>query len=212
MAIFLIRHGETLGNASRTVQLPDNPLSPRGLAQAERLAKRLEREGITAILASDYARAAQTAEQLARVTGVAVRHDPLLQERNFGDIRGTAYADLGFDMFEPDYAPPNGETWEVFHARVDRAWALVQTAAATTPGHLAVVTHGLVCRSLAARHLTLPDGAEVPERWENTAVTILDQPAAGADQSAATWRVRLLNCIAHLDDLAARPPAETGAA
>jgi broad specificity phosphatase PhoE len=75
-----------------------------------------------------------------------------------------------------------------------------------------VVTHGLVCRSLAARHLSLPDGAEVPERWENTAVTILDQPAAGADQSAATWRVRLLNCIAHLDDLAARPPAETGAA
>jgi hypothetical protein len=75
-----------------------------------------------------------------------------------------------------------------------------------------VVTHGLVCRSLAARHLTLPDGAEVPERWENTAVTILDQSAAGADRSAATWRVRLLNCIAHLDDLAARPPAETGAA
>jgi len=34
MAIFLIRHGETLGNASRTVQLPDNPLSPRGVAQA----------------------------------------------------------------------------------------------------------------------------------------------------------------------------------
>ena len=111
-------------------------------------------------------------------------------------------------MFAPDYAPPNGETWEVFHARVDRAWALVRAAAAATPGHLAVVTHGLVCRSLAARHLTLPDGAEVPERWENTAVTILDPLAAGA----ATWRVRLLNCIAHLDDLAARPPAETGAA
>ena len=32
--IFLIRHGETLGNASRTVQLPDNPLSARGIAQA----------------------------------------------------------------------------------------------------------------------------------------------------------------------------------
>ena len=51
--------------------------------------------------------------------------------------------------------------------------------------------------------------AKKPEkRWENAAVTILDQSAAGA----ATWRVRLLNCIAHLDDLAARPPAETGAA
>ena len=202
MAIFLIRHGETLGNATRTVQHPDIPLSPRGLEQAERLAKRLEREGITAILASDYTRAAQTAAQLAGVTGLPVRHEPLLQERNFGDIRGTPYADLGFDMFAPDYAPPNGETWEVFHARVDRAWEVVRAAIVGTGGHLAVVTHGLVCRSLAARHLLLPEGTVVPERWENTAVTIVDVPAP--------WRVRLLNCIAHLDGLAV-PPAETGA-
>jgi probable phosphoglycerate mutase len=202
MAIFLIRHGETLGNATRTVQHPDIGLSPRGLEQAERLATRLEREGITAILASDYARAAQTAAQLGRVTGVAVRHEPLLRERNFGDIRGTSYADLGFDMFAPDYAPPNGETWEVFHARVDRAWEVVRAAVGPDAVHLAVVTHGLVCRSLAARHLLLPEGAVVPERWENTAVTVVDVPAP--------WRVRRLNCIAHLDGLAA-PPAETGA-
>ena len=203
MTIFLIRHGETLGNASRTVQHPDNPLSSRGVAQAERLAERLEREGLTAILASDFARAAQTAEVLGRVTGLPVRHDPLLEERNFGDIRGTPYAELGFDMFAPGYAPPNGETWEVFHARVDRAWALVQARAAATDGHLAVVTHGLVCRSLAARHLLLPAGVEVPERWENTSVTIIDHPAP--------WRVRLLNCVAHLDDLAVQPLTDSGA-
>ena len=203
MTIFLIRHGETLGNASRTVQHPDNPLSSRGVAQAERLAERLEREGLTAILASDFARAAQTAEVLGRVIGLPVRHDPLLEERNFGDIRGTPYAELGFDMFAPGYAPPNGETWEVFHARVDRAWALVQARAAATDGHLAVVTHGLVCRSLAARHLLLPVGVEVPERWENTSVTIIDHPAP--------WRVRLLNCVAHLDDLAVQPLTDSGA-
>lgn len=173
------------------------------MAQAERLAKRLDREGIAAIVSSDLARAAETAEQLARVTGLPVRHDPVLRERSFGDIRGTPYAKLDFDMFALGYAPPNGETWEVFHARVDRAWALVQARAAVGDGHLAVVTHGLVCRSLAARHLILPTGQEVPERWENTALTIIEHPAP--------WRVRLLNCIAHLDDLAARPPADSGA-
>ena len=203
MSIFLIRHGETLGNASRTVQLPDNPLSPRGVAQAERLARRLECLGIAAILSSDYARAATTAEQLHRATRIPVRHDPLLQERNFGDIRGTPYAELGFDMFAPDYAPPGGETWEVFHARVDRAWVLVQAAAGAAGGHLAVVTHGLVCRSLATRHLVLPEGEEAPERWENTGLTVIDQPAP--------WRVRLLNCIAHLDDLDVRPSSDAGA-
>jgi probable phosphoglycerate mutase len=208
MAIFLIRHGETLGNASRTVQHPDAALSPRGVAQAERLAKRLERLGITAILSSDFTRAAQTAEALARVTGLPVRHEPVLAERNFGDIRGTPYAALGFDMFAPDYAPPKGETWEVFHARVDKAWTLIRGCAVAGDGHLAVVTHGLVCRSLAARHLLLPDGLTVPERWENTAVTIIERPDP---EAPARWRVRLLNCIAHLDDLSAEPLPDSGA-
>jgi len=203
MSIFLIRHGETLGNASRTVQLPDNPLSPRGVAQAERLARRLEHLGIAAILSSDFSRAVTTAEHLRRVTGAPISLSPLLQERSFGDLRGTPYAELGFDMFAPDYAPPNGETWEVFHERVDRAWLLVQKAAAAADGHLAVVSHGLVCRSLAARHLILPDGQEVPVRWENTALTVIDHPAP--------WRVRLLNCIAHLDDPATRPLVDSGA-
>ncbi len=121
MPIFLIRHGETLGNASGTIQLPDSPLSPRGLAQAERLARRLQSERISAILSSDFARAATTAEHLRIATGAPVAYDPLLQERNFGDIRGKTRAELGFDMFAPDYAPPNGETWDVFGGRDPRA-------------------------------------------------------------------------------------------
>lgn len=203
-SIFLIRHGETVGNASRIVQLPDSPLSERGMAQAERLARRLAREGVAQIVSSDLARAATTAEHLHRVTGAPLSFDPLLHERNFGDLRGTPYADLGFDPFAADYAPPNGETWEVFHARVDRAWARVQEVAAATDGHLAVVTHGLVCRSLAARHLLLPDGESVPVRWENASLTIVE--------CRAPWRVRLLNCIAHLEDLDAAPPTNAGVA
>jgi broad specificity phosphatase PhoE len=201
--IFLIRHGETTGNAARIVQLPDVPLSPRGIAQAERLAHRLARDDVARILSSDLARARETAESLQRATGAPLAFEPLLHERNFGDIRGTAYADLGFDMFAPDYAPPNGETWPVFHARVDRAWERVQALAAVTDGNLAVVTHGLVCRSLASRHLGLPDGVPVPERWDNASVTIVECPAP--------WRVTLLNCVAHLDDVDATP-ASSGVA
>lgn len=199
--IFLIRHGETVGNAARIVQLPDAPLSPRGVAQAERLARRLAAEGVARIVSSDLARAATTAHALQRATGALLGFEPLLHERNFGDIRGISYAELGFDMFEPGYAPPNGETWPVFHARVDRAWANVRALAAAGEGNLAVVTHGLVCRSLAARHLTLPAGTPAPERWENTSVTIVEH--------AAPWHVRLLNCVVHLADLDAAPHAGT---
>ena len=203
MQIFLIRHGETTGNASRVVQHPDDPLSARGRAQAERLARRLAGAGIAHIVSSDFARAAATAAALQRVLGVPLTFDALLQERNFGDIRGTPYADLGFDMFAPDYAPPNGETWEMFHRRVDQAWARVQALAAATRGHLAVVTHGLVCRSLAANHLVLAAGDEVPLRWENTSLTVCEGPAP--------WRVGLLNCVTHLDAFDAAPLADSGA-
>jgi probable phosphoglycerate mutase len=202
VSIFLIRHGETVGNAARIVQRPDSPLSPRGVAQAERLARRLAAEGVARIVSSDLARALMTATPLQRLTGAELAIEPLLQERNFGDLRGTPYADLGLDMFAPDYAPPNGESWPVFHARVDRAWAQVQALAAATAGHLAVVTHGLVCRSLASRHLLLPDGEAAPARWENTSLTIVDSPQP--------WRVRLLNCIVHLGDLDAAPLADPG--
>jgi probable phosphoglycerate mutase len=191
--IYLIRHGETAGNAARILQKPDIPLSPRGEAQAERLARRLAPVGLGGILSSDMTRAAMTAQHVARLTGLPITFESLLHERNFGDIRGRAYDDLGFDPFDPGYAPPNGESWEVFHARVDRAWARVQHVAAATRGHLAVVTHGLVCKSLAGRYLALPGDAGVPERWENTSVTILD--------ASAPWRVALLNCAAHLVDL-----------
>ena len=201
--IFLIRHGETADNAARIVQLPAAPLSPRGVAQAERLARRLAGAGVARILSSDLARARTTAECLQRATGAPLLFEPLLHERNFGDIRGTAYAELGLDMFAPDYAPPNGETWPVFHARVDGAWERVKALAATTDGNLAVVTHGLVCRSLAGRHLRLPEGVIVPERWENASVTIVECPQP--------WRVTLLNCVAHLDDLDATP-ASSGVA
>lgn len=200
--IFLIRHGETAGNASRVVQRPDTPLSPRGVAQAERLARRVANAGIARIVSSDLTRAAETARSLHRLTGAPLSFDPLLHERNFGDLRGTPYADLDFDPYAADYVPPNGESWAVFHARVDRAWARATGLAGTTDGHLAVVTHGLVCRSLAARHLVLPDDATMPPRWQNCSLTIVECPAP--------WRVRLLNCVAHLDGVDVRPGDDAG--
>ena len=77
--LFLIRHGETEGNALRIVQHPHIPLSPRGVVQAERLAERLAGEGIASIVTSDYARAMATAERLQRATGAPLIVEPLLR-------------------------------------------------------------------------------------------------------------------------------------
>jgi broad specificity phosphatase PhoE len=190
--IFLIRHGETDSNAARVVQTPDVPLSSRGVAQAQRLAQRLAGEGVAAILSSDLRRAVMTAEHVQARTGAPMRFDAGLQERNFGNIRGHSYASLGFDIFAPDYEPPGGERWDEFHDRVDAVWQRVIDVARATDGNLAVVTHGLVCHSLAQRQLNLPAEVTAPLRWNNASLTVIEPPAP--------WKVRLLNCVVHLDD------------
>jgi len=172
MAIYLVRHGESASNAARIVQLPDVRLSPAGIEQAERLSRRLADAGIARILSSDLPRAVMTADVLHRVTGAPMTLDPGLQERNYGDVRGTPYASLCVDIFAADYEPPGGETWAAFHARVDAVWARVVEAAAATSGNLAVVTHGLVCQAVLERHLDAPPG-DAPV-WGNTALTVVD--------------------------------------
>ena len=191
MALFLIRHGETPSNAARIVQVPEIGLSERGIAQAERLAERLAGLGVTAIVSSDLPRARMTAERIAAATGAAVELRADLQERNFGDIRGTPYSELGFDLFGADYAPPNGETWIEFHRRVAGAWPSLAERAARTEGNLAVVTHGLVCHSLAIHHLRLPEGGAPALPWSNASLTIVEP--------APPWQVLLLNCTVHLE-------------
>jgi broad specificity phosphatase PhoE len=188
VTIFLLRHAETTFNAARVVQPPDTPLSNRGLAQVERLADRLDGAGIATIRASDLPRALVTARRLEARTGARLIIDPDLQERNYGAIRGTPYADLRDDIFGADYVPPEGESWAQFHARVDRAWARITTEPSDAP--IAVVTHGLVCWSIVSRHVA---GTPTPTmRFGNTSVTILDGPTP--------WRARLVDCTAHLDE------------
>ena len=190
MTILLVRHGETDGNAARILQRPDVPLNARGLRQAEQLARRLATQGFVHILCSDLARARMTAAPIAARCGMAVEENPLLQERNFGDLRGTPYVALAEDPFGPDFAPPNGEDWPAFHARVAEAFAFIVRRRREIDGTLLVVTHGLVCRAMVDRHARLPDGVLAPERYDNTSVTVL--------HAAAPHGVSLLNCTRHL--------------
>jgi 2,3-bisphosphoglycerate-dependent phosphoglycerate mutase len=190
MTILVVRHGETDGNALRILQRADVPLNARGIHQAEQLARRLSGERFVHILCSDLPRAQMTAAPIAALTGIAIEENPLLQERNFGDLRGTPYADLAEDPFGPDYAPPNGEDWPTFHARVAEAFAFIVDRRRSVNGTLVVVTHGFVVRALVERHAVLPDGLVAPERFENTSVTVLHEHAPHG--------VNLLNCTRHL--------------
>ena len=198
MSLVMIRHGETAFNRDRVMQPADTPLSDRGKEQVLRLAQRLSTEGITRILASDLPRAAMTAQALSDETGVGVEFESLLQERNFGRLRGQRFIDLetqDIDPFAENYEPEEGETWQEFDQRVTHAWVKIQSAL-PSDGILAVVTHGLVCAALLRNHLdaqahVTDSGRLYPFR--NASFTRIE--------SSSPWRVELLNCAEHLEAL-----------
>jgi probable phosphoglycerate mutase len=191
MTILLVRHGETAGNASRIMQHADTPLNERGMRQADQLARRLVTHGFAHIVCSDLPRARMTAAPLAARSGIAVEENPLLQERNFGDLRGVPYAELTENPLGPDFAPPNGEDWPAFHARVANAFDFIVSRRRSANGTLVVITHGLVCRALVERHAyLLPKVVVAPVRFDNTSVTVLHEDAPHT--------VSLINCTRHL--------------
>lgn len=136
MNLLLVRHGETALNVARVLQPADTPLSARGRAQADAVARRLGALRVLRIVSSDLPRAQHTAQAIAAATGAPLEHTPLLQERNFGDWRGLPYDRLALDPLNHDAAPPHGESLDAFHARVAAAWAhvtsLARMAAAAT--------------------------------------------------------------------------------
>jgi broad specificity phosphatase PhoE len=213
MAILLIRHGETLGNRNRIIQVPETPLSDRGLEQAARLGQRLASAPIREIWTSHLSRARMTAEAVERSTGAPLSEVPDLEERNLGALRGTPYADLDFNPFMEGYAPPEGESWETFYDRVDRTWQKIERhwvdhfSKASETTHFAVVSHGLFLRSLIERRLLTDEqlDAHGDENRQimmgNTALTVV-APAGSAD-AGSRHRVELVACTAHLDDTSA---------
>ena len=192
MALLLIRHGETELNAARVVQFPDTPLGEIGMRQADQLGLTLADRSIELVLTSDYKRAQTTAQRIAQYTGARLIESVRLRERNFGEIRGKCYDDLGdIDIFADDYLPPGGESWAVFNTRVDIAWDEVISAARTLSGDLVVVTHGLVLRSLIERVLDVSEHAIEPEMVvANTSVTLVERDPP--------WRVVELASVEHL--------------
>jgi probable phosphoglycerate mutase len=199
--IVLVRHAETDLNAARVVQPANTPLGSRGLEQGRLLAARVAALGAGVVLTSDLHRARMTAEAIVEATGAPLKPSSLLQERDFGDVRGTPYAELTEDIFAPGFAPPGGEKAAEFEARAARAWKWVQSEAAAVNGNVVVVTHGLVCRAIALGCLALaPD--TVPMRFGNTSLTVVTKE----------WphQVSLLNCIAHLTSCAGDDTAAPG--
>ena len=92
--VFLIRHGQSKGNAERRFGgHTATPLSARGHRQAELTARTLKSESLTAIYSSDLARAIETARPLSNLTRLPIHGTIAFRDRSVGVMEGLTFED-----------------------------------------------------------------------------------------------------------------------
>ena len=80
--VFIVRHGESVANATGIRQGPETPLTERGESQAALIGTRLRDHQIERIVASPYARAHKTARIISEKLGMTINDvSPLFKER-----------------------------------------------------------------------------------------------------------------------------------
>lgn len=155
MRLYLIRHGRQNSKLCNV----NVPLSEEGRRQAVLLGERLSSLKIEAVYSSDLLRAEETARIANGIWGVEHATYPELREISFGQMEGLSdevievqFADFKRRRREmkEDMPYPGGEcAGDV----VARALPVLQKIAETGYEHVAIVTHGGVIRSLAAKFL-----------------------------------------------------------
>jgi broad specificity phosphatase PhoE len=94
-ALLCIRHAQSTMNAAGLWQgQADPPLSREGRDQARALALRLVGESLSLLVASDLARASETAEIAAHHLGITTRLEPGLRELDVGDWSGLSHQEI----------------------------------------------------------------------------------------------------------------------
>ena len=163
MHLYIIRHGESLGNIQQTDH-PDCGLSPQGEQQVERIVPYFDSVPVDQIWSSPLKRTIQSATPLAKRKGLNIQLFPELTETF--DHKRKVYAEYDWDPLEQivERYPitwydrentPHDEWWPVWpetgHDVMDRVKALYAERVKPyldTDQHIVVFGHGATTRRL----------------------------------------------------------------
>ncbi len=209
--LYLIRHGEAIVNVEPIIggMQGDRGLTPRGIAQAERLRDRLGSSTCDirpdVLISSTLPRARQTAEIIAPALGLPITWSDEVQEIRVGDADGLTLEEtrqrFGRTAFDDDpYQPiaPGGENWGQFMLRVSTALHHITRLYDTKT--ILIVCHGGFIDGSFAHFLTI--NTRRPTRLEfyphNASLT---HWGLYIHHHRFFWRLVCYNDTAHLADV-----------
>jgi len=155
MRVYVVRHGQTEGNAAQTHQTDATVLSNTGEKQAKKIAARFAHTPIDVIIASPAVRTQQTAKAIAAVTHAPIETNAsIIEKRNPHEVNnlhwGSAevrpiWETIFAHVDDPDYHYSDEENNWDFIKRVSTVFPMLEKRA---EDNIAVVTHGFVVRAL----------------------------------------------------------------
>ncbi|HVO63681.1 MAG TPA: histidine phosphatase family protein [Terriglobales bacterium] len=195
--LYLVRHGELIiDERHHFLGQLDLPLSPKGKEQAHELCECCELGSVTGIYCSDLCRSRETAEIIARPSGMPVTACGRLREISLGMWEGRAIKDIethfpwefharGQDI--EHYRPPSGESFADCRIRV---LAALQEILDSASGDIVIVGHAGVNRLILCEALGIPIANIFNIGQEYGCLNILEYGTHGC-------RVKLLNFVPH---------------
>ncbi|PIC79000.1 histidine phosphatase family protein [Sporosarcina sp. P18a] len=169
--IGFVRHGVTAWNIEGRAQGSSNiPLDEEGIETAKKLALRLASEEWDVIFTSPMTRARQTADLLARQSGVEVVEDDRLRERSGGLIEGTT---------ESERQQKWGPQWRELDLQFETAESVVarglefvnEQIEKNRHQRLIVVSHGSFIKRII---VALMEDETYTVKIDNTSLTIIN--------------------------------------
>lgn len=184
--IFVIRHAYT--GTKEHLQEPDTPLSKEGIIQAQKLAKRLRvYRSIRVVYASEYKRAIETAQILAKKLEAQVKIHKTLNEIGVWSSPTKLHS--------PTTSPKEyEEELGLIHRAQEKAIEFLETLSHAQSGKkVAVVAHGNIIRGIIAEALKAGVETVVRMRVNNASLSILEHEERGD-----YFRLTLFNDTSHL--------------
>lgn len=206
--LYLIRHGETINNASRRnvpstynykKKCPDPPLNETGIRQAHLLGERLQACNINVIYSSDLLRTQQTSQIINKYIGKKIISRAALREIDMGELHLRSFEELkeefpefynNWNKHDSDMPYPHGESGRDVLKRTSE---VIKEITHKNIGNAAVVTHGGVIRVLVSIFLGMPLENRFRFVLDNCGITEVRY-----DTASDMFKVLCLNDSAHL--------------
>lgn len=208
MTVYIVRHGESEGNAGRVHSDHDTPLTRAGVAQAQAVARRLQHLRIDRIVSSTTKRTRQTSAEILALNPAPITYDSNFCEQSRpSEIRGLSHSDprskkvmkkILAHIDDPDWHYSDEENNFDFVRKIERALRSLEQF--HEDENVVLVAHGHVLRAILGIVLLGNDfSIHLFELFttgkvitKNTGVTIIEfSPTNG-------WQLVTFNDHAHL--------------